>query len=678
MVLLAFVLAQTRSVNLPSEFVELTKVAAELSRASGKEYRIDPSLSREIVYLSTKEWSVENVAKRVATTFRAEWQQEGEGYVFRRDPKVLAKMRDEETHLINQRIDEQLEADYKSVLRDLQGDTLVRRKQLAEAHKKFPPITEDTTSISEEENQLTLAALKLVPELRVGLDAFKKIPRKIWLSRPVLSRTHFADFRHAFARTLEVEPASRNYVVDQTNRDAAYYESLPAKERDNLPFEVRVHLRSKPLMGQPRFWLSIFQESPTKISVGLTSYTSDYKYLGEGGATFNLATRSDFSRIPNLEKIRDRKVGVAQYAAEYIKGPSFKKLELEPAQLIYGALLKELSAENPELAVCVPDDLDIYDKDILDALLKQPKSVGAMLQTLSDYVSWKVDEQGCVFARPQFQLRHEAVRSNRPAVRKLLRVALTSPAVSLEDGLEYAKNAPLSQYASYLSNVAIFYGINLIDSLSMVRDEYHLRTLKLVAELSPQQREMLLRSQSLLFNQLTPEAQRKAYAMIEDGGYGSEYKPVRNDKEIDSESRRFQQPIAFENGLTGKTRLISVAKVKHSLVIRPGALSSFSIMDASSAGYVASQQLRGEWLDPIMGYPIISKATFQPILGVTLNLSIKEGPASLAATLGFNESPGQIVKSIAELPSDFVQEYTKTFQYYEKLRNQRQAIPPLN
>lgn len=164
MILSAFVLTQAGTVSLPVEFIELTRVAAELSRVSGKEYKIDNSLSRETVYLSTRDWSVENVSKRVAAAFRAEWQREGDALVFRRNSTVLAQMRDEESDLIRQRIIEQREREIDPICQKLGGDTLPFRIEIAKERDSLRAGLGESGVTPDRLNHLDAISFKLLPE----------------------------------------------------------------------------------------------------------------------------------------------------------------------------------------------------------------------------------------------------------------------------------------------------------------------------------------------------------------------------------------------------------------------------------------------------------------------------------------------------------------------------------
>ncbi len=670
MIFAALVLHQEKLVTLPVEFIELTRFADELTRVSGKIYKIDPSLSRETVYLSTKDWSVENVSKRIAAAFRAEWQKEGDVLVFRRNSTVLAKMREEESDLIRQRIIEQREKEIDPICQKLGGDTLPYRLELAKERETLRAGLGESGVASDGLNQLDAVSFKLLPEYVAVRDCVNQTPQNWWSQSEPSEKLHFANVPHALARRMNSYATVENRILEQSRLDSDYLAKHTVEGKAELEHYLNVSMRRKPAQGPITLWTTVRSVSPTSWSVGCTSWNRDLLYVGGSSATLDIAKKNPLPEEDALEPVLSKRVDDPKNVANYYGKAPMERADFEPAQVAFGPALSEIRKVIPELTVIAPDEAIPITPYSLKSYRQPFKTVKEALDHLSSIVTWSRDKAGVLVARPELMLRHEKFRSNHKAVRQLARQIRERSFMTLEDGIELAKSQPILGFNRYAMSIEEAYEIPVLDSVSHLYDSNYSSTFRFLGELQPAQLQALLEGGVLLGRQLSSKARR----LLADCPDASSLQTDANPNAFLRRSpRSLKDVMAFVNGITDRTEIVRSASATPNLILRPGKGGSSGIYNYDS---VAINQFWASVGKADMYYPKFHAVTFQPITLHSLLLTLSDGPASARIFAAFTGVPGVEVKSVAELPQSIRDSLGAKLDYLRQNSGAGRKPPP--
>ncbi len=646
MIFPAFVLGQAKLVSLPVEFIELTRVADELSRASGKSYKIDPSLSRETVYLSTKDWSVENVSKRVATAFRAEWQKEGEVFVFRRNSKVFAEMREVENDIIRQRILAQREKEIDPIAQQVIGDSLPYRLELAKERDSLRKRLGENDYPTDRLNELDAITFKLQPEILGVRDCVNQAPQNWWGQSEPSQELHFTNVPHALARRMNAPGTLVDRVVEQSRQDSSFLSKLSDDEQRKLEHYLNVSLRRKPAQGPITLWTTITASSPTKWGISSTSWDNQMLSVGSASATIEISKKSPLPTDKALDSILKNRVDDPKYISQYFGKSVMDRVDFEPAQVLYGPALREIGTVNPELTIIVPDEA-VPVTQFSPKKYRQPfKTVQDALEKLSSTLIWEDEKSGVLVGRPELMLRHEMFRSNRRVVRPLVRQLTDRGYITLENAIAFAKTQPMLSVDRYAVSVEDAYESFGFGGATL-HSPNQFSTFRFLGELESEQIRTLLTGGTLLGRQLSPTARRILATCLESSSL--QLSRTGNGKNA-SISRILQSVMAFFHGFTDRTVVACSIATEPNLIMRPGRAGSVEVADVNSVAI--SQLLASE--GKVEGhYPKFHTVTFQPISLHHLQLNISDGLASARLQAAYSGIPGEEVKSTSQLPAEY-------------------------
>jgi hypothetical protein len=638
-----FTIQLTTKVKIPHEFTSLTSIARALSENSERKYSVSSVFENEIIYLASSKETREDYLQKIADIYEAQWDETATGFVLRPN-KDRWKLRQ------NARL--------KKVRKDYQ--------KLLESYAKENPFSQNSDTLPERisrsqkfsaDSPESQTLMRRVPSAPILLSILGQIDLSQLEEMNRSESRYFSNFPHPFTQQVSVGALEENFMFAQTQRDLNYLNSLSEEQKKKLNSYFAISLQTKNIVGRPKYWLRLGNFSATLEVLNEDGSNAQY-------SSFYFYEPARAAQLPVLSET----VLNAPVSARDTKTVDFTKEEA--LEVYFGNLARKLEESCKDLTLVLPDSVVPFEGGNIRIEDLSRKPLKDWLKVISEQLVWAKNGE-TLAAYPYETDSQLKARVNREAVIKLVKAKQKVGFIPFSDAVEYLRVQPDAVERNYfeytlfgLCNTPMYTFAPFLNGLA-AREAY-----RYVGNLSSAQLEKFQRGETAKYAELNQNAQQNIQNLVIKYLNSSE-STVPNRPRYNANS-----PINFFKGINSSVKITPEFTRELSVIQIANGSRAQQIVSASSLGYIAFQQSKGDF-GPELGYLPVADSKFRTITQINARLKIEESIAKTSTSFSSAFSPGPIVDSVSALPKEYVDAYNGTFNYYKKLDfKQKNGVPP--
>ena len=656
-------------VLLEHRVATVAAVVAELGRKTGQDLRMRRELGDEVLYVNLKARPADDLRRLIARAASAEWTLDGGHVWLERSASLRRRQGREDRATFGEaalrRLRPMLDPDdakawgagegwlgraAKAVAGMPANDAAGAMRQEARRRAATPA----GRLLSRMARALTAADLGAVPPGGIARFALRPNRRQ----RPLAGATAASVTQYARERAAA----------------SAEMEGMSEEDRSRGERDLRLFGLETVAKGTLSALLVARREATDGLSLQVLVVDGEGRTIDKASLSLHTGEEEPARGWPRYAAWRDAPIKVGPVCASFVRGiggeghpdPASAALLRDPvaheplAALMTDPMDALAEATGHEAVVALPDECGLG----AGAQLERSPKLGEFANGLAQADAVE-EADGLLVGHALRPSEATFAKTSRAALRDLMRLLADRPP-RLDDLVRYAQaQNPESTLTLFEPLVLAGADVRVTpDLLGPVFDTpYGGRdALRLYGALSPVQRAAILAGGAVTFDQLSPAGRASADSLVFERTRDLERNaPPSRVEEVD--------PTLCVDGLSMATTVTAT-----DLVTEPVALSTWEgtarVNDASSLGYILSQQEAGERFGRESGYPLVATDRFVPGVKRSFRLTVRPAPG-LRSRVGLWDvdlDPKGRAVPYAELPAEHLGALRKTLEYYRKLR----------